>query len=133
MAILVASVTLFSTSMGGFAAVRIRDRLHLLLGFSAGAVLGVAFFDVFPELVQRTSVHDTLPATPMVLVAGGFLGFFLLERFTALHGSHEHEHQPASTTSPTRSGSFTCASRPLNRTAGAADRVRGRCRPCSRQ
>jgi len=92
-AILVAAVTFFSTSIGGLAAVRIRDRLHLLLGFSAGAVLGVAFFDVFPELVQRTSVHNTLPTRTMVLVAGGFLAFFLLEKFTALHGSHGHEHQ----------------------------------------
>jgi zinc transporter ZupT len=41
MATLLACATLISTGLGGIGAVRFRDRLHLLLGFSAGAMLGV--------------------------------------------------------------------------------------------
>ena len=48
--IVFASATLVSTGFGGLAAVRFRDRLHLLLGFSSGAVLGVALFDILPGI-----------------------------------------------------------------------------------
>lgn len=88
MAILLACLTLISTGLGGIAALRFRDRLHLLLGFSAGAVLGVVFFDMLPEVF---SVRD--PASPIMLAgAAGFLAFFSLERYTALHRAREHAH-----------------------------------------
>ncbi len=89
-ALLLACVTFFSTGLGGLAAIRFRDRLHLLLAFSAGAVLGVVFFDVLPEVFK---VAD--PLTPVTLAAAvGFLAFFALERYTALHRAREHAHQP---------------------------------------
>ncbi len=88
MALLLACVTFVSTGLGGLAALRLRDRLHLLLGFSAGAVLGVVFFDVLPEVFAE---HET--AGPVMLAAaGGFLAFFALERYTALHRAREHPH-----------------------------------------
>ena len=88
MAVLLACATLVSTGLGGLAAVRFRDRLHLLLGFSAGAVLGVVFFDVLPEVFSLEA------RTPSVMLgaAAGFLAFFGLERMTALHAAREHEH-----------------------------------------
>lgn len=87
MAVLVACVTFVSTGLGGLAAIRFRDRLHLLLGFSAGAVLGVVFFDVLPEAFALTP-----PRNFMLAAAAGFLAFFALERYTALHRAREHEH-----------------------------------------
>jgi zinc transporter, ZIP family len=88
MAVLLASVTFFSTGLGGLCAMRFRDRLHLLLGLASGAVLGVVFFDVLPEVfsIEGTPSYITLGT------AGGFLAFFALERITALHRSREHEH-----------------------------------------
>jgi len=88
MAILLACATLLSTGLGGIAAMRFRDRLHLLLGFSAGAVLGVVFFDVLPEIFAL----ETRSPSVMLGVAAGFLAFFALERVTALHRAREHEH-----------------------------------------
>src|SRR4029453_14106828 len=88
MAILVASLTFVSTGLGGLAALRFRDRLHLLLGFSAGAVLGVVFFDVLPEVFA--SAPSGAPV--MLAAAAGFLAFFGLERYTALHRAREHQH-----------------------------------------
>jgi ZIP family zinc transporter len=88
LAVLVACITFFSTGLGGLAAIRFRDRLHLLLGFSAGAVLAVVFFDVLPEVFAQRP-----PEYVMLAAAAGFLAFFGLERYTRLHGGREHEHE----------------------------------------
>jgi zinc transporter ZupT len=89
MAIIFACLTFVSTCFGGIAAIRLRDRMHLLLGFSSGAVIAVVLFDVIPEIFDIGGA-----ATPvMPVVALGFLTFFGLERFTALHRSREHAHQ----------------------------------------
>jgi ZIP family zinc transporter len=87
MAILLASLTLVSTGVGGAVAIRFRDRLHLLLGFGSGAVLAVALFDILPEIFALGPGASAMP-----IVAGGFLAFFALERFTALHQAREHAH-----------------------------------------
>src|SRR5271155_1860834 len=87
MAILLACFTLISTGLGGMAALRFRDRLHLLLGFSSGAVLGVALFDILPEVF---ALKDGASYVPFAGV--GFLAFFALERYTAMHRSREHVH-----------------------------------------
>lgn len=91
--ILFAAGTFVSTSAGGMAALRVRDRLHLLLGFSAGAVLGVVLFDVLPELVAQLHRTTLSLSTLMVVTAAGFMAFFLLERLTSLHSAREHEHR----------------------------------------
>jgi zinc transporter ZupT len=92
-AVLFSLLTFVSTAAGGAVAVRVRDRLHLLLGFSAGAVLGVVFFEVLPELIKRTRIESVPLSTAMLVVVAGFLSFFFLERLTALHGGRDHEHQ----------------------------------------
>jgi zinc transporter ZupT len=42
---------LVATLLGGLFALRFKDKLHLILGFSAGAVIAVAFFDLLPEAI----------------------------------------------------------------------------------
>ncbi len=86
-----AGLTLFSTGLGGLAAIRLRDRLHLLLGFSSGAVLGVALFDILPEVFAMDRGASYMP-----IAALGFLAFFGLERYTAMHRPREHAHAVAS-------------------------------------
>jgi zinc transporter ZupT len=90
MALILASVTLISTGLGGAAALRFHDRLHLLLGFSSGAVIAVALFDILPEVFALDGGSSYMP-----LAAIGFLVFFGLERYTAMHRSREHEHAVA--------------------------------------
>lgn len=85
--ILLALVTLISTGLGGMAAMRLRDRLHLLLGFSSGAVLAVALFDILPEVFAFPHGASYMPMTAL-----GFLAFFGLERYTAMHRAREHPH-----------------------------------------
>src|ERR1700722_2304494 len=89
--LLLASVTLISTGLGGMAALRFRDRLHLLLGFSSGAVIGVALFDILPEVFALKDGASYIP-----FAGCGFLAFFALERYTSMHRSREHEHTATS-------------------------------------
>src|SRR5208282_2614077 len=85
--VLLAFVTFISTGLGGIAALRLRDRLHLLLGFSSGAVLAVALFDILPEVFAFDHGSAYMPITAL-----GFLAFFGLERYTAMHRAREHPH-----------------------------------------
>jgi zinc transporter ZupT len=85
--IVFACLTFFSTGFGGVAAIRFRDRLHLLLGFSSGAVLGVALFDIIPEIFAFKHGSRVMPFAGV-----GFLAFFALERYTAMHRAREHAH-----------------------------------------
>lgn len=78
---------LVATLLGGLFALHLRDRLHLILGFSAGAVIGVAFFDLIPEALELGGVYDT--AFVMTVVAVGFVVYLLLDRFFS---THEHAH-----------------------------------------
>jgi ZIP family zinc transporter len=83
----IAVVTCVATLAGGLFAIAMRDRLHLILGFSAGAVLGVAFFDLMPEALAVG--HDIDSRALMATVALGFFIYVLLDRATARH-SHGH-------------------------------------------
>lgn len=85
-----ASMSFVSTGVGGAAAMRFRDRLHLLLGFSSGAVLAVALFDLIPEVFRLGAGAAVMPISAL-----GFLIFFALERYTAMHRAREHAHEHA--------------------------------------
>jgi zinc transporter ZupT len=45
-ALLLGFAAFVSTLSGGWFALRFKDKLHLIFGFSAGAVIAVAFFDL---------------------------------------------------------------------------------------
>lgn len=81
------------TLLGGLFALRFRDRLHLVLGFSAGAVMGVALFDLVPESVGLLGSDAFLALS---VAAAGFAAYMVLDRFVVLH-SHDagtaHSHQ----------------------------------------
>ena len=49
--VVIAVAAFLSTFAGGLLALKLHDKLHLILGFSAGAVVGVAFFDLLPEAI----------------------------------------------------------------------------------
>ncbi len=88
MPLLLGIAAALSTMVGGAVALKMRDRLHLILGFSAGAVIAVAFFDLLPEALSLSSETHTI-ATTTSFVALGFLLYLLLDRLLMLH-SHGH-------------------------------------------
>lgn len=88
--ILIAIGACIATFLGGVLALRVRDKLHLVLGFSAGAVIGVAFFDLLPEALELGKAHFEA-ATMTTVVAIGFVLFMIVDRFLFPH-HHEDEH-----------------------------------------
>jgi zinc transporter, ZIP family len=91
--VLFAICTVFSTALGGVAALRSRDRLHLILGFAGGVMLGLVAFDLLPELFELSDTSLLGVPAPMVAFAIGFLLLHVVERAVALHGGHEGEYE----------------------------------------
>jgi len=88
MVYIVAVGAILATLFGGLFAIRFRDKLHLILGFSAGAVLAVALFDLLPESVDLVANNYSLQ-TVSLLVAGGFVLYLLLDRIFSIHKHDE--------------------------------------------
>jgi ZIP family zinc transporter len=88
---LIGVATFLSTLLGGLFALRFKDKLHLILGFSAGAVIGVAFFDLLPEAVELRSASRDFSSVSL-MVGIGFLVYLILDRMVILlsHGDEEH-------------------------------------------
>jgi zinc transporter ZupT len=99
MTILIGFATFIATFLGGLFALRFKDRLHLVLGFSAGAVIGVAFFDLIPEAVELGAAFYDVSAIT-TFVAAGFIGYMILDRLVIIHRhvhdeDHDHAHDAA--------------------------------------
>jgi ZIP family zinc transporter len=98
LAIIFAAVTVIATTLGGYIALRASDRFHLVLGLSAGLLLGLVGFDLLPEVFEMN--HDTWLGVPAVSVAllAGFLTLHIVEGFFGSHEpaesdyGHDHEH-----------------------------------------
>ena len=96
-AIALAAATALATFAGGTLAIKSKDRLHLVLGLSAGLLLGLVAFDLLPEVFEMgTKEILHAPATSLALIAG----FLLLHFYEQLFGSHEpaesdygHDHK----------------------------------------
>lgn len=86
---LVTLATIIIKALGGLYAIRIKDQMHLILGFSAGTVLGVALFELLPETLELTEGSYSIN-TVMVLIAVGFCFYMVLERSFSLH-LHENK------------------------------------------
>ena len=95
-----------STLVGGLLALRLRDRLHLILGFSAGAVVAVAFFDLMPEALR---LSDTVFGVENIVscVALGFLLYLLLDRLLLLHNHAHEDHEHDAPLGHVRAGSLS--------------------------
>jgi zinc transporter ZupT len=83
--VVIAGAAFISTFAGGLLALKLHDKLHLILGFSAGAVIGVAFFDLLPEAINfGQKFHG-----PSAILSGsalGFLSYLVLDRILSFHG-----------------------------------------------
>lgn len=102
MAILVALAAFLSTLTGGLVALRIRDKLHLVLGVAAGVMLGVVGFDLLPESLDQAGQEVFGVPAALIAVLGGFLTIHVVERSMAMHRGHEaefgvHQHGAQST------------------------------------
>ena len=90
--ILLAVATFFSTVTGGLFSIYHKDKLHRIMGFTAGVLLGVVFFDVFPEIIELIKKNNMNSTIVMVSLVLGFLIFHILEKTILIHHSHEEEY-----------------------------------------
>jgi ZIP family zinc transporter len=90
---IIAFATFLATLLGGFFALKLKDKLHLILGFSAGAVVAVAFFDLLPESLDLGAKY--LGAGGIISISAlGFMAYLVLDRLIFLHG-HVEVSEPA--------------------------------------
>lgn len=88
--VLIISISAFiATLLGGLFAIRFKDKLHLILGFSAGALLGAALFDLLPESFDIGSHYYSL-STMFGVVAMGIFFYLIIDRCL---GTHQHVHE----------------------------------------
>ena len=92
MIILISIAALISTFLGGIFALKFKDKLHLILGFSAGAIIGVAFFDLMPEAIELGSKNYGISSITAI-TAFGFIVYTILDRFVFFHSHHSEEHR----------------------------------------
>jgi zinc transporter ZupT len=96
--IILAAATFFSTLAGGFTALRYQDKLHRVLGYTAGVLLGVVTFDILPQIFKTVEQLHLSPTSPMVALVVGFLTFHIIEKTILLHQESEehygHHHHP---------------------------------------
>ena len=91
-AVILSIFTFFSTLFGGLFAIKYQHKLHLIMGFTAGVLLGVVSFDIFPEIISRVSASGIRPIEPMIALVIGFLLFHILEKLIVIHHFHEGDY-----------------------------------------
>src|SRR5882724_6356659 len=90
--ILLSAATFVSTFLGGLFSLQNKNRLHKIMGFTAGVLLVVVFFDIFPEIINLIKENNFSVTSAMVAIVFGFLIFHILEKSILLHHSHEDEY-----------------------------------------
>lgn len=79
----------FSTFLGGLFTLRFKDKLHLIMGFSAGAIISVAFLDLLPEAIELVGDRMGLSQTISIVVLGFFI-YMVLDRMLNFHCHEGH-------------------------------------------
>ena len=91
--ILLSAATFISTYIGGRIAIKNQDRLHKIMGFTAGVLLGVVFFDIFPEIISLIKENNFNPTGMTIALALGFVLFHVFEKKILMHHAHENEYE----------------------------------------
>lgn len=81
-----------ATLVGGWLALRFADRIHLVLGFSAGAVIGVALFDLLPEALSLSQGGVSANLITGV-TALGFFAYLVIDRALLIVSTQDTGHR----------------------------------------
>lgn len=92
MLIIFTLLTFVSTLFGGLVGLKYKDKLHLILGFTAGVLVSVVFFEIFPEIIRLVGRLQIDPIKPMVALVAGFLLFHILEKLFLIHHAQENAY-----------------------------------------
>ncbi len=92
-ALLLSLATFFSTLIGGLFGLRYRDHLNLILGFTAGVLVGLVSFDLLPEIFRLVYTLHLDSTGPMLALIGGFLLFHIVEKSILIQHRHVDDRQ----------------------------------------
>ncbi|KND51166.1 MAG: solute carrier family 39 (zinc transporter), member 7 [Parcubacteria bacterium C7867-001] len=90
----IALAACLATFIGGSIALKLKNKIHLVLGFSAGAVVAVALFDLLPEAIELGEGFFST-TTLLLWAAIGFFAYLVLDRTIIMHTHHDdgHDHE----------------------------------------
>lgn len=91
MLILFTAFSFISTMLGGLFALKYKDKLHLIMGFSSGVIMGVVLFELLPEIVNLSLELNSSFENAMLFTAVGFLVYHLAEKIIVIHASEEDD------------------------------------------
>jgi len=83
-----------TTCTGGLLALRLASRMQWVLGFSAGAVVAVAFFDLLPEALELAAPTFGVPKV-FACAAAGLLIYLLFDRVLLFQGQRVRDRLAA--------------------------------------
>jgi zinc transporter ZupT len=90
--VILSIATFFSTLSGGITALKNRKYISLIMGYTAGVLLGVVAFDLLPEIAKTANEKHLDFTKAMIGLAVGFLVFHIVEKTILLHHAHETEY-----------------------------------------
>jgi len=82
----------FSTLLGGLFAIKFKHRIHQIMAFAAGVLLGVIAFDIFPEIIEQIKEYGFESIEAMIALVAAFLLFHILEKTILIHHVHELDY-----------------------------------------
>ncbi|MGD0573248.1 MAG: ZIP family metal transporter [Sedimentisphaerales bacterium] len=91
-AVIFSIATFFSTFLGGLFSIKFKDKLHTIMCFTAGVLVGVFSFDIMPEIINELKEHNFDPTGAMIAFVAGYMIFHILEKTILIHHAHEEEY-----------------------------------------
>jgi len=91
-AVIFSIATFFSTFFGGLFSIKFKGKLHAIMCFTAGVLVGVFSFDIMPEIINEVKEHNFNPIGAMIAFVAGYMIFHVLEKTILIHHAHEEEY-----------------------------------------
>jgi ZIP family zinc transporter len=91
-AVIFSIATFFSTFIGGLFSIKFKDKLHTIMCFTAGVLVGVFSFDIMPEIISEVKEYNFDPTGAMIAFVAGYMIFHILEKSILIHHAHEEEY-----------------------------------------
>jgi ZIP family zinc transporter len=92
-ALLLATITCFSTLLGGAIAAKRRSNLGILGAFAAGVLITTSLLDLLPETFRLASSANVPLEDVMVLTVVGFLFLYIISRLITLNSLDKRDQK----------------------------------------
>lgn len=79
--------------LGGYVAIRSRNKLHIAMSITSGLILGLVAFDLLPEVFESAEKSGLDITWAMILFVVGFLFFHGIEKFVIVHEADEGSYK----------------------------------------